>query len=128
MMVLPRSCSARNVPLAKYSVWAAIWPVLARSKPILIGGAARATNGAASGAAAVPAAPSRAFRREINRPVLPGVINFFPRVVLSIGIFDYVIDPNASNLHEHRFVVALKPDVQLPGFRRNFSSNKATAP
>src|SRR4051794_35011815 len=67
-IVLLRSCMARNVPLARYSVCAAICPVLASSKPMRIGSTARTRYGAASGPAARAAAPSRALRRGRSKP------------------------------------------------------------
>src|ERR1700733_11654384 len=100
MMVLLRCCIARNVPLARYSVCAAIWPVLASSTPMRIGSAARATNGAASGAAVTAALPSRTLRRGINRPVVPVTILVSPPGASFIGAARFRLAgfPYASNL------------------------------
>src|SRR5476649_2666611 len=77
MIMLLRCSSASIEPFARYSVCPAIWPVLASSRPIFSGSAARATYGAARGTTARPAAPSSALRR--GNTILSTVMVFLPR-------------------------------------------------
>src|SRR3984957_5343779 len=94
MIMLLRCSSARVEPFARYSVWPAIWPVLASNRPIFSDSAARATCGAARGTTARPAAPSSALRRG-NR-ILSMVMGLLPG-----GSFLWAILPAIRPFQNH---------------------------